>query len=387
MRWILIALVAACSHIVLAANVITDWRPVIPEDGLVYERTNEGGLRLYLSGRGPRKGGDGFLWSRVPLVERGRLDFDFKTVPPGQNRAQAAFLTLYGIRVFFHDACQDWRVIYPEPNARREIGFADEPVRHERIASVLAGVWHHCRIVFDAPADRVEFFLDDMSDPAYMTASMSVWSESEFLGGMLRVGGMGGSPGGIAEFKNVILEKAEEAVRPVERTETLVFEGPVSTHYGVGEWLGDRQRTYRLDFTGSTYLPKNNYKYVRLPGAETVRKAKRVVLVDAPLSPECAIPGFLLKEIIESVKEGAELIVLGGPFSLERGGYSEGELVDILPERALAPTPFSRECKAPEIIERTVGRGRVKVLRGMNFSAVSDESRKRFLPWAEKLFR
>ena len=378
---------AMCVVFSLEALTIDKWNERIPKDGLKWSRTEDGGIRLTLSARGPRKGGDGYLWAEVPLIERGILDFDYRANPPLRNREQSAFITLYGIRTFFHDGCGDWRVIFPEPNANRETGFHDEPVRHHRIAKVKADEWHHCRIKFDAPNDRAEFFMDDMSDPAFIAGSMSVWSEAEFLGGELRIGGMGGSRNCEAEFRNVILSEAEKDGKSPARTETLVFNGMVHEFYGVEDVLKhDNPRVYLLDFTRYCYWSKNCYKYSRLPGMETVSRARRIVLVDAPASFDHVLPDFLLDDFAQAVEDGAELIVLDGPFALDRGEYAGTPIARILPDGALHGTAFPLPVAEPEILERKVGKGQVKVFRGFRLGSEPCDCRRRFLPWAERLF-
>ena len=372
--------------ILFSAITTFNWTEHIPADGLKYEKT-ENGFRFTLAARGKMNGGDGYLWADVPLYRRGVLDFDVKLVPQLKNRAQSLFVTLYGIRTFFHDGCRDWRVIFPEPMANRETGFPEEPVRHVQIAQVALDEWHHCRITFDVFDDRAEFFFDDMGDPAYIAGGMSVWSESEFLGGLLRVGGMGGAPNSNPEIRNIALTEVTEWEKAEARTETLVFEGITHEYYQVCDFLAaDKPRSYLLDFTRYCYWPKNCYKYAKLPGRSTVAAAKRIVLVDAPKSFDDVLPDFLLRDIVAAVKDGAELIVLDGPFTLDRGEFAGTPLEAILPEGALHGTCFPPQAAKPEILVRTVEKGTVKVFRGLALGADPNAFKARFAPWAEKLF-
>ena len=374
----------------LAAAITTfNWTEHIPSDGLKYEKT-DGGIKFTLAGRGAMKGGDGYLWADVPLYRRGVLDFDVKLVPQPKNRAQSLFVTLYGIRTFFHDGCKDWRVIFPEPMANRETGFPEEPVRHVQITKLSLDEWHHCRIAFDVMDDRAEFFFDDMSDPAYIAGGVSIWSESEFLGGILRVGGMGGAPNSNPEIKNISLEETTEDEKVEARTETLVFEGITHEFYRVADILvADRPRTYTLDFTRYCYWPKNCYKYSKLPGRETVSRARRIVLVDAPKSFDDVLPDFLIRDMVKSVESGAELIVIDGFYTLDKGEFAGTALESILPEGSLHGTCFPPLPDGnAEILERKVGAGTVKVFRGFKLTGSPDEDFARFKrDWATKLFK
>ena len=364
----------------------TEWTKFIPPDGLK-ATVFSNGVELVLAGRGRRKGGDGFVAAQIPLYVRGRLDFDVKVEPPTRNRAMAQFMTFYGIRMFWHDSCRDWRVIIPGPNSERESGFADEPVRHFRIGKFAAGEWHHCRVCFDAESDRVEFFLDDMSDPAYIAGGVSVWDQAEYEGGVLKIGGLGLSRDSVGTFANIELEEESGAAAGAERTGTLVFDGLASDYYRAADLLAaEKPRHYVLDFTRASYWPKNNYKYVKLPGRETLAAAKRIVLVDAPFQFDDVLPPFVVADIAAAVNDGAELVVLDGPFALDRGGYGESALAKILPDGSLSGSPFQAPPGGPQILERSVGKGSVKVFRGLAFGSDRDDFRRRFAPWAERLF-
>lgn len=364
-----------------------NWERHIPDGGLSVT-IGKTSVFQKLTARGVACGGDGFVRADVPLYRRGTLDFDIRISPPERNRAMSHFLTLYGIRVFWHDACKDWRVYFPERNYNREQFFDDEPVTHRRIAAFSPEEWHHCRISFDAPGDRIEFFLDDMRDPAYVSGDRSVWGEAEFMGGSLCIGGMGGSRDSEMEIKNLVLAETTQAAASVARTETLVFNGMASDLYGVPEILREaKPRVYSLESTRANITAKNFFKYSQLPGRATIAAAKRIVLVDAPIDPDGILPPFLLDDIVSAVRDGAELVVLEGLFSMDRAGYAKSRLARILPEAAFAGTAFPARFTKPEIFEQAVGKGRVKVFRGHAFSADAAASRKAFAVWAEQIFR
>ena len=201
--------------------------------------------------------------------------------------------------------------------------------------------------------------------------------------------GMGG-PGGHSkpEIRNIALTEVTEWEKAEARTETLVFEGITHEYYQACDFLAaEKPRSYLLDFTRYCYWPKNCYKYAKLPGRSTVAAAKRIVLVDAPKSFDDVLPDFLLRDIVAAVKDGAELIVLDGPFTLDRGEFAGTPLEAILPEGALHGTCFPPQTAKPEILTRAVEKGTVKVFRGLALGADPNAFKARFAPWAEKLFK
>jgi len=371
--------------VLLAAITSFNWAARIPEGGMKYEAEGDK-VTVTLTATGFEKGGDGCLTASVPLYRRGSFEFDFRETCDYRNRTVGPFIGIYGIRTFFHDSCRDWRAYFPEPNSRRQIAFDIEPVQHKRIAGASVGDWHHCRIVFDRDNDRVEYFIDDMEDPAFITGDRSVWGADEYEGGAIRIGGMGGSLDAVCEFKNLKLEEVTSEKVVADRTETLVFNGFASSHFDVEKLLAnDKPRVYFMDTVGSRTVPDNCFKLSKLPGTATIAKAKRIVLVDQPFQPDDIVPDFLVADIVAAVEDGAELIVIDGFFSLARGEYAGTALAKILPEGTMPESPFSRFDK-PEILERTVGKGKVKVFRGFKFPVTVEESRAAFAPWAEKLF-
>lgn len=381
-----IALLVALAAGAAFGHVPSGWRLHAPEGGLKAD-TADGRVTVKFAGLGFARGGDGYVSADIPLFASGALEFDVKLDMPLSGKTVGAFLSFYGITVFWHDSCGDWRVYFPDPNAKREMAFDIEPVSHRRISMFKCGEWHHVRIAFDAPSDRIEYFIDDMSDPAFVVGDRSVWGSAEFMGGEIRIGGMGGSRGGAGTFKDIVLTERSGEGEAAERTDTLLFEGMGCEYYGVSELLeADKPRIYTLDPTRSMYLPVNSFKYSRLPGRSTLRRAKRIVLSDAPVGPDGVLPEFILEDIVEAVSDGAELVVLGGFFSLGKGEYAGTPLARILPENVSGMKPFDALPVSPRIDERTVGRGRVKVFHGLKFSSSIEETRERFRPYAERLF-
>jgi len=372
--------------VLLAAVNAFTWTKHIPGNGLEFSESG-GELKFVLSGRGPACGGDGYVEAGMPLYQKGVLDFDVKSEPPGANRAMSLFLSFYNITVFWHDACKDWRVYTPGPESGRERGFRHEPTRHQQMAMFEAGAWHHCRIGFDRTLGRVEFFLDDMENPVYILGDQSVWGAQEFLGGALRIGGLGLSRGSTYFVKNVVLSETAEKEASAQRTETLVFEGFANDYYDLRTRLeAAKPRYYTLVTTRAAETAMNRMRYTGMPGMSVLAAAKTIVLADAPVGPNGLIPHFVVEDIVRQVEDGAVLVVLDGYFSMKRGKYDESALKDILPEGSLPATGFGALPDKPEILVRKVGKGEVRFFRGLRFTVSPKEFAPRFDAWFQKLF-
>ena len=372
--------------VLLAAVNAFNWTKHIPGNGLEFSEKG-GELKFVLSGRGHAMGGDGYVEAGMPLYQKGYLDFDIKSEPPRANRGMSLFLSFYDITVFWHDACRDWRVYTPGPESKRERGFKHEPTRHQQMAMFEAEVWHHCRIGFDRALGRVEFFLDDMADPVYILGDQSVWGAQEFLGGTIKIGGLGLSRGSTYFVKNVALSETAGTETAPPRTETLVFEGFANDYYDLRTRLADaKPRYYTLVSTRAAETASNRMRYTGMPGMSALAAAKTIVLADAPVGPGNLIPHFVVEDIVRQVEDGATLVVLDGYFSMKRGKYDESALKDILPEGALPATGFGPLPDKPEILVRKVGKGEVRFFRGLKFTVSPKDFAPKFDAWFQKLF-
>jgi hypothetical protein len=155
----------------------------------------------------------GYAEIAVPVCRSGILEFDAVNAAEGAVNARGLGLTLdiYNISTFWHDYCADWRRYFPEPTAKRIAGFKVEPVGHRPIAKISKGAWHHYKICFDTDKDIVEYYVDDMIDPAYVDADVPVLGRSEYQGGRLRIGSMGTMNGPVVSFiDNIVLTSMDE---------------------------------------------------------------------------------------------------------------------------------------------------------------------------------
>lgn len=301
---------------------------------------------------------DGYIETDVPLCKSGRLDFDAKVntgsvAIPGPG----IYLELYNITTFWHDSVKDWRYYFPQPNSKREKGFELEPSGHGSIASLRSKHgWIHYRIVFDESSDRVEFYIDDMDNPAYITTAHSVWGRDEYQGGKLRIGSLGYSSPNTCLVANIELRENNDEnneLSIIKRTQILIFNGISFNQYRLPECLaGELIQQYNMDSTHSMPLPVNAQKFANFPGQKTIAQAKTIILVDTPLGPGDIFPEFIQKDIINTVQAGAKLLILGGLYTLNKGEYQGSHLERILPIELGTPWDMSYFSQ-PQLIQAT----------------------------------
>ncbi|MBQ7651017.1 MAG: hypothetical protein IJS15_08655 [Victivallales bacterium] len=298
------------------------WRAVTYKIGATFHADN--GTLTVTHHSAQRRGG--FIEIPVPLIKKGRLDFDVCTPTGGQGIGLT--LDLYNISTFWHDACKDWRLYFPEPNANRLPYFTIEPVGHHSIGKVPKGETIHYRIRFDESADLVEFFIGDMDDPAAVRFDVSVFGRAFYQQPLLRLGSFGYAPSVYSTtISNLVLtEETEDTGQKTARDLTLAFDGVSSNIYNMEQLLPKGFRRYVWDSPGANIINTNNCKYNSLPGFGTIDRAKTIVFNDAP-----NIPVHLQKRMATAIGDGANLLILGGLFTLNKGGFAESPLGQVLP--------------------------------------------------------
>lgn len=308
-------------------DALSKWRISTAADGPQF-RIDNGALSVEHRHK-PNYGS--FIEMRIPLIKKGRIDFDVLIDPERKAPFARIGLTLdiLNISTFWHDSCNDWRMYFPEPEVKRLPYFFIEPVGHKKIAAVPKYKYSHYRIVFDHDADLVEFYVDDLKDPKAVRYDVSVMGHAFYQGSYLRIGSYGYAQNPYRTLVDniVVTEMPEGKDGEMKRTENLVFDGLLSTHIPMKQVLkGEIFRDYHWDSPGANVSNTNNYQYMKMPSFQTVKNAKRIIFNDAPNVPEA-----LQKKILDSVKEGSDLIIFSGLCSLGKGEFKDTPIGKALP--------------------------------------------------------
>ncbi len=300
----------------------------------------------------------GYAEIGIPLCRRGVIEFDLKI--DHRLRGIGLFMDFYNVSLFWHDYCNDWRRYFPEPTARRMKNFNVEPVGHRRIGPVRKGVWSHYKICFDTDKDRVEYYRDNMNDPVFIDGTVAVLGRSEYLGGKLRIGNWGVTKGPMKFLiDNIRISSADKAsgiTGKVPRESILVFNGLSHNRYNIPAALvktgigKERIVNYFLENPKPALTPRNKFFSTALPGLASAAKAKCFVLVDFPFGPDNVIPDYIVKDMLDNVRQGARLVVLGGLCSLGKGEYQDSSLAYYLPVKLKDPWQIRKADKPLPIV-------------------------------------
>ena len=299
------------------------WRAVTYPNGGTFECKD--GTLTVTHRHAKRQGG--FIEIPVPLIKKGRLDFDVTT--PFNGHGIGLTLDLYNISTFWHDACKDWRLYFAEPNANRLPYYPIEPVGHHRIATITKAKTLHYRIRFDETLDLVEFYVDNMDDPAATRYDVSVFGHAFYQQSLLRLGSFGYAPAVYSTtISNITLteETDDQGEDSRVRDLHLAFDGMTSCHHKMEEILPKGFRCYVWDNPGHNPTNTNTCTYRNLPGFDTITRAQTIVFNDAP-----NVPAPLQKLMLKAVEDGAKMFFLGGLCTLNKGEFLDTPLGKALP--------------------------------------------------------
>jgi hypothetical protein len=332
------------------------WR-VVSKPGRSTYTVKDGKLYITIT---PHKFKDGYAEIAIPVCRKGQIDFD-ALIDPDRSKENGIGMTLdlYNISTFWHDYCKDWRLYSPEPTAKRMEGFKVEPVGHQAIGKVKKHKWMHYRICFDTDKDRVECYVDDMKDPAYIKGDAAVLGRDEYYGGKLRLGSFGICSGSYQTvIDNIVIRSFDTTQKSGSKAKSnlyLLFRGISFNYYRIRPALlasGVKPaniRNYDLDCWRSSYMAENPIKYNKLPGSVSFERAKSIVMIDAPCGPKKILPDFLQKDILGRIHKGAKLVILGGLFTLGKGEFQGTRLGQVLPVKLAGAWQIKKAAKPLQI--------------------------------------
>jgi hypothetical protein len=310
--------------------------------------------------RGPYQGGR--IVHEVPLVPRGVLEFDCLLAAEGiANYDHLSLgLKLYGhLMAFKRYAGHHLLVHVPATNTDYSV-----------TGTVPLQQWVHFRVEYDAPRGRVEYYLGDARDPLMVDLRLAM--KTEGAPGEFELFNYGLTKGPVTNLvDNISLRALDEAngATLVTRDRTLLFLGPSSERLGVAAALQagtspESLSVYTLQTRSAATEPRNIFGLDRMPGTATWRQARTIVLADVPAGPRECLPPHLLEDLERAVQAGADLLVLGGPFSLGKGEYAGTALERLLPVTLGGPWEV-RRFDAPRPIAGLSGKPAVLWYHGL----------------------
>ncbi len=308
----------------------------------------------------PYKGGS--ITRKVPFFERGTFEFDAKFATSGRRdyRHFSLGFRLYGhMTAFKNYGTHAWLQYRP----------------HKKTWATLAtGVplaeWVHIKVVFDFPDRRAEYYCGTGADPVFVDPDLDV--DLTRAGHELVFFNYGLCNGTVTNLiDNIRLTGVSEsgAAAPPVRDGLVLFEGVSASRYAVrqilrAEFAADKVSAYPVVTRGAAIAPRNILRLRRVPGRRRWQQASLIVLADAPAVPNACLPGYLLEDLVAAVKQGAHLLVLGGMFSLGKGGYQDTPLAALVPVGPLAPWNGRRFDKPMPLREPGTGRKASEADRG-----------------------
>ncbi len=298
-----------------------DWKKV-RENPVDSFRTGNGILEAVCSNLGKKPNTGALYEKKLPDIECGALFFD---VLPNATKTGPGNYDNLSLLIRFHGRLVSirpgwWTFFHPKSG-------------HRRLAELPAGEWLRFKIGFDRKAKTISYYCNDMNIPVYVENGV------EFSGPVrLQFGNYGLTRGTVVNrIRNVRLEtlRKDEKTR---RSGVVILRGINFDSYdldGIVEAFGIPGKTVCFDVQIDTgLLIKNNFSLSRRPLFSTLKPAL-IIMADFPLNG--TLEPSEVRALVSEVKAGANLIILGGMFTLNRGEFRIRELNDILPVKVGSP--------------------------------------------------
>lgn len=339
-------------------DALNRWHKVLTPGGNTYAVEN-GKLAITLRHKFRNAG---YIEVHVPVVRKGRLDFDLTINPENVYSRDRIGMTLdlYNIYTFFHDFRKEWRFYDPQPNSKRIRGFILEPAGHRNITKIKHGIPIHYRIEFDTDQDVIEFYAGNMDDPALGIYDAAPLGRAEYHGGTIRIGSFGyiiPNPYKVYVDNIRLTEIKPSAAANVKRDLILVYRGVDSKRrYRPEEQFKKAKvspeliRSFDLHFVGANNGCTNNIVFSGMPGRKTLQRAKTMLLLDSP-----AMPVTQHNLILNEVKNGLHLIICGGLFTLGKGDFINTPIGNELPVKLETPWEVKGSPKQPLTLQSVKG--------------------------------
>ena len=288
--------------------------------------------------RNPYKGGR--VVHDVPVIERGVLEFDCLLAAEGASNYDHLSL---GLKLFGH------LMAFKKYAGHHFMAHVPaENIMYSATGKVPLGEWVHFRVEFDAPRGRVEYYIGDTRDPLMIDTRLTMNAEGET--GEFEWFNYGLTKGAVTNLvDNVSLRSIDAGDGPATtpRDRTLLVLGPSSERLGVESALRnsvspDGLSVYVMQTRSSATRPTNKFALDNVPGGATWREAGRILLADVPAGPRECLPPHALEDLERAVRDGADLLVLGGPFALGNGAYAGTVLESMLPVEIGGPFRLRR---------------------------------------------
>lgn len=329
MKHLVILLLALCS--VLQAAPIwqadfqkkgeLDWKKVRKNaaDRFV---TGNGILEATCSNLGKRVNTGAIYEKQLPAVDRGSLFFE---VYPNAANSSASNYNNLSLLIRFHGRLVSlrpgwWTYFFPKKG-------------HRRLASIPSGKWLSFKIDFDKKAKTISYYCTDMNTPVFVEQNVDFSKPLKF-----QFGNYGLTNGTVInKIRNVRLEPLQIAKKQA-RKGVLILRGIDFDVYdleGIAKTFGIQEKPLYSDTVVTTgLLIKNNFSLAKRPAFSRVRP-KLIIMADFPFNG--TLENHEITELINEVKDGANLIILGGMFTLNKGEFRHKGFNAILPVKLGGP--------------------------------------------------
>ena len=272
----------------------------------------------------------GRIRRQVPYVSRGELTFDAQLAcggSAGYNHLSLQFF--YGMLLSLKNYGGHHLQRYHDGKWRRVA--SNVPLRK----------WVRIRVRFDAAREIAEYYCGDVQYPTDIETGIVIRPKPGQDTIEMAIGNYGLCTGTLVhrvdniELRETPQASSQEATgEAVDGKRVVVYRGISFQRLRVSEIvkrLGVAEPAVFTMQTGLGLRAENRLFLDRMPSVLSSERPRTILMADLPVGPNDAVPRFLLDRMCDDVRQGARLVILGGPFTLGKGCFQGTSLEDVLP--------------------------------------------------------
>ena len=277
----------------------------------------------------PYKGG--MITIDVPQVKKGYLQYD-AWIGGANNRHLSLTAALYDISTSYN-GYGSWRIVWSRYAHKYINGEKVEGGGWKTLVQRLApGNWHTFRIMFDTEKNLIEYFAGDMEDPVGWDTRIPILAADSKPRITFRNYGLcSGDVRVRIDNIKLVETRPSAAGAAAARDKIAVINGIQFGIYKIPEALEDLKGCsvkYHLMECGLGITPRVITRLAPLMGSASLERMKLLIMANA--TAECIEP-VSQELLLENVRRGANLLVLGGLFTYGKGQFKGSKLEELVP--------------------------------------------------------
>ena len=339
---------------------------------------------------------------KIPMLRKGELSFFLKV---NSKKVSKNLYNQLSFQFFLYETL----MLCPHGSPGTFQRYHPGNKANKAIAKLKDGMWHKIMLRYDLDAKTVQYFVDDMSKPAFEEKDFPFNMEAAAKS-RIRIGNYGLSNGTVThQIRDIelrTLKSDTEVKKASDKDGMVIFRGMSADLYRLNDFAKIKKNGSVNNCNLATFAINehvtNRFQYESMPTLQGKKVPEMIILCDVPLGKY--FTNQFIDRLEDNVRRGAHLLILGGYFTLNKGEMTYEKMKEMLPvvcgkpfETLIFSSPVQvdncpgatvravhkvqvrdgAEVKSkvgdhPFVVTKPYGFGRVTVVTGIPFGDVQD---------------